>query len=86
MTKEELKNEILRKETDMNEYWEALKKHDPTSYSYPFHQAKVIDKLKKQLQELEARKCEYCTEEDGNTDTILPNGMCAYHNYFFGNK
>lgn len=41
--------EIARREEDMNEYWDALKKNDPTTYSYPFHQARVIDELKKKL-------------------------------------
>lgn len=47
--KELLIEEIARREEDMNEYWYALKKHDPTTYSFPFHQARVIEELKKKL-------------------------------------
>ncbi len=49
LNRQVLKREIERKEKEMNEYWEALKKHDPTTYSYPFHQARAIDELKKKL-------------------------------------
>lgn len=47
--KEQLIAEIERREKDLNEYWEALQKHDPTTYSYPFHQVAEIDKLKAKL-------------------------------------
>lgn len=84
MNKQELRNEISRREMDMQEYWDALQKRDPLTYSYPFHQARAIDKLKAELKVLEDRKCLYC-EENGK-DEILSNGLCAYHNLFFGNK
>ena len=44
-----LKYEIKEREESMKEYWGELKKHDHTTYSYPFHQAKKIDELKKKL-------------------------------------
>ncbi len=48
-----LKYEIERREESMNEYYEELKKYDPSTYSYPFHQARKIDELKKELEILE---------------------------------
>jgi len=80
---QELEKEIERKEKDMNEYWDELKKHDPLTYSYPFHQARAIEKLKKELVDFKNIKCPYCSVQD---EQILPNGLCVYHNYFHGKK
>lgn len=29
-------------------------------------------------------KCPYCKDDD--TDEILSNGLCSYHNYFYGSN
>lgn len=85
MTKKELKKEIEEREKSMNEYWDELQKHDPTTYSYPFHQAKKIQELKKDLERMDSLECPYCNEKEKGEE-ILANGLCHYHNYFYGNK
>ena len=45
-TNEEVYNEakkLAKKYQDMVQYWEDLQKHDPTTYSYPFHQHKAVE-------------------------------------------
>ena len=81
-----LEYEIEFRTKEMNEWYEELKKYDPTTYSYPFHQAKKIAELRKELEILKRNlKCPYCLDDEQD-NTLLPNGLCVYHNYFFGNR
>lgn len=46
---DEKKNKIAskmagKKIAAMDSYWKGIKKRDPNSYSYPFHQARAIEK------------------------------------------
>jgi hypothetical protein len=45
-------SEVQTKKQELQDYWEELKKYEPTSYSFPFHLAKEIEKLEKELKKL----------------------------------
>ncbi len=81
MTKLELTAKIENLKKEIAEY---IKDTDPRSYSYPFHMTKELDGLVSKL-ELYKTVCPYCP--DGDTDLVTcKNGLCNYHNYFYGNK
>ena len=42
------------------EYWKGIKKRDPMSYSYPFHQVKAVEQAIKNL----LQETEFKTEQD----------------------
>lgn len=49
-----------------------------------FHERQYNCKDEKTNESLRRDKCPYCTEN--YVGSTLPNGMCSYHNYFYGKR